>query len=243
MIIRMLRWTFVIALAGCGQVTGEKLDAALVVPKDAAPDAFSCPTGETACATACCSGATQVCQANVCQPANSTCNRVRLGDPAAPDGFYTNPNDNTTIYCDFTNSKTYEGFLVNVYTTTPPGYTLARATDFQDAGFQKAFIAFYNRDGGIKSFSTFNAGNCCYTTVTPNRFFLNGTVMFIGQGASSRCGMQITAGQAYTMGEGNTFLAAPFAANFFTTRPVTEASGCSDDSNPAFYFKRRDGLD
>jgi hypothetical protein len=253
----------VVALAGCGQVVDAKQDAAPVTKMDAAPDAPpECPTaGEMKCNGACadtltdesncggcgttCSSGLQICQSGACQQINSTCNRVRELMPSAGDGFYTNPNDNTTIYCDFANGKTYEGILVNVFTATPPGYVIARATDFQDTGFQKAFIAFYNRDGGIRNFSTFNNNNCCITTVTPSRLHLGGTVAFLGNSTAtgSGCGGAVTAGQIYTLGKGNTYMPAPLAADFFVTNPMTEMAACGDGNNPAYYFKRRDNLD
>lgn len=256
--------SFVVALAllacACGDV--QKVpDAAVIdayVPDTATP--LTCGTGEMVCNGSCanvmtselscgnCStqcAPTLGCLNGVCVPANTSCQRVRELDPAATNGLYRNPNDGRVFYCDFTNNQTYEDFRIAQYDAgIPGGFALARATDFANPTFADAFIGFFNAFGGVRSLTTFNAGNCCISTVTGQRLqFGAGTFVFAGIGTASGCAFSYTANTVYLMSrnQGSGYVST-LPADFFTTNVPTEATGCTDSTNPAFFYRRRNGL-
>jgi len=259
MIATMRSWVLaLLTLCACGDVNKAPPDAR---PLDAyQPDAaFSCGTGEMVCGGACanvmtssqhCGGCatqcspTQVCGAGTCrQP--TTCNEVRSIYPGAPSGAYP-VGAPGTFYCDFANGKTYDDFRIYDFSQVPTGFTVARATDFQNPAFASAFVWFYNRYGGIRSYMTFSSMNCCFTTVAGSRILFGGSLWFPGLGTTDACNIAggYVTDTAYTISptQGTGFLLS-LPPDYFTTHPATEAANCSDSTNPAIFFKRRDSLD
>jgi hypothetical protein len=246
-------------VAACGDVV-KVPDAALI---DAyAPDSpqeLTCGAGETVCNGSCvdpmtselyCGNCntqctpTQACLAGTCVPANTSCSRVREIDPNAADGVYVNLNNGNAFYCDFTQQITYDDFRLGVFSTTPTGYSLVRASDLADPAFAKAFIAMFNHFGGVRANATFTAGNCCLTTVAGQRLKLGNTFVFPGQGtAAANCTFNYVADGVYTLSRNQTSMYMDtLPADFFTTNPPSEGTGCADSANPAYYVKRRNTL-
>ena len=248
-----------LGLAACGDVN--------VIPDAAVPDAYQhdaandpmCGADEMACSGLCanvmtsetyCGNCTtscapnQGCVAGACVPNFTNCARIKEVDPAAADGLYTNPNTGVFFYCDFAGSNTYDDFRLGVFSTTPAGYTLARATDFQDPVFASAFIAFFNRLGGLRANATFTAGNCCMTTIAGSRLQFGAQFVFPGVGtAATSCAFNFTVDAVYTLSRNQSSMyISVLPPDYFTVNAPGELAGCTDGTNPAIFYKRRAGL-
>lgn len=253
----MRSWWLAITLCACGDVN----NAGPAIPDAYAPDApveLGCSEGESECSGTCANLMTddlhcgscnnhcsplQGCLDGNCVDKASRCTSIRLWDPQAKDGLYFNPNLGVPVYCDFTNGITYEDFRFNPYTVTPSGYSLARATNFQNAQFADAFIGFYNYYKGVRASSTFDIGNCCITTVAGSRLTAGGALTFPGIGTQNGCTFSMTANAVYTISRNqSTGYSEMLPENFFTVNPPGEMASCADSTNPAIYFKRRFGL-
>ncbi|HEX5063638.1 MAG TPA: hypothetical protein VFV99_29875 [Kofleriaceae bacterium] len=161
-----------------------------------------------------------------------------MANPTAADGVYTNGTTNTSFYCAYATNTQYE-FRVNSYVTTPAGgYSVVRATDFNDANFVRAFIGIYNLDAGFKAADAFSPMNCCMSLLAGTRYSFGGIVPFTGSGTSSYCNQPIAAGRFITFGLSGSY-GFTLPSNYFSTNPVTEVTGtCTDNNNAAFYVKR-----
>jgi hypothetical protein len=256
--------SFVVALAllacACGDV--QKLTDAggidAYVPDTATPP--TCGTGEMVCNGACenvmtsdvfCGNCTtqctptQGCLNGSCVDKASKCSSVRLWDPQAGDGVYYNPNTGVNMYCGFTDNQTIDDIMIWPYTNSPPsGYILMRATDFNDPVVRKAFIALYNAQGGIRSYSTWSSSNCCYSTVGGNDIYFGGQLFYPATGTMDACniGSGYIGGSYYTFSRQGIEFFATLPDDFFAVRPPSEMATCMDGANPGFFMKRHFGV-
>lgn len=166
-------------------------------------------------------------------------------DATAADGLYPNPDVGATgnIYCDFTNGKTYLDFTLDAINTPPPGYFTLRSTDLAQPAFAKAFIAFFNANHGVIANRDFAAGNCCLSTISNSRLQLAAAFTFAAAPATQSCAFAYVKGTAYTLSrtQGNGFI-DQLPATYFTDFPPSEAAGCSEGTNPTFFYRRLDSL-
>jgi len=188
------------------------------------------------CTTEC--APTQSCMAGSCVDRFVDCKAVRMANPAAPDGVYSNATTNTSFYCAYGVNTQYD-FRVNSYLTTPSGYSVVRATDFNDVNFVRAFIGTYNIDAGFKAVDAFTPSNCCMSLLAGTRYQFGAQILFTGIGTSSYCNQAIAPNTFITFGRNGANFGGTLPANYFATNPVTEVTGtCSDGNNAAFYVKR-----
>jgi hypothetical protein len=255
--------SFVVAVAllacACGDVL--KVPDAQTIDVLVPDSSSTCQANEMACNSTCANlmtselfcgncntqcASTEGCLAGSCVPANTNCQRVKDLDATAPDALYRNPNNGTVFFCDFTNNQTYDDFRIAQFDVAPPaGYTLARATDFANPIFASAFIGFFNTFGGVRALTTFTVGNCCFTTIAGQRLqFGAGSFVFPGVGTGNvSCTFSIAANTVYTVSRTQTGgYVSVLPDDFFSVNAPVEAAGCSDGTNPAYFYKRRAGL-
>jgi hypothetical protein len=187
----------------------------------------------------------QGCLNGTCTDRASKCSSIRVWDPSAADGVYYNPNTGVNMYCDFTASATIDDIMMYRYDVAVSGFTLARATDFNDALFRRGFIALYNKQGGIRSYAQWVSTNCCFSTVGGNELYFGGIYIYPGIAGAIACSPPegyITP-RYYTFGKGNTMTAeATLPDTYFSTNPPTEMATCGDGLNPGYFYKRHAGL-
>jgi hypothetical protein len=265
--------SFVVAVAlftcACGEVV-KVADSG--VPDTYVPDSPSslmCNAGEMVCNGSCANimtselycgncmtqcSPTQGCFNGTCVPANTTCQRVRELDAAAPDGLYTNPNTLAFFYCDFTNNMTYEQFAIAQYNVSYANYTFMTSAHFNDPAIQKAFVALYNAQGGLVNIASgFNATNCCFKAAdAPMNQMLNLGNSYIYPAKvgvdQSQCGGPYTDAryrmylQQITPPE---YSPQPMPDDWFATHAATIVTVCGDSTtggNPGIFMRRRTGL-
>ena len=238
----------------CGDVL-KTPDAQLIdaVTPDTPADPM-CQSGEMVCGGVCanvmtsdvhCGNCTtqcapsQSCMAGSCVDRFVDCKAVKMANPSATDGVYSNGTTNTSFYCAYTTNTQYD-FRVNSYLQTPAGgYSVVRATDFNDANFVRAFIGIYNADAGFKAVDAFTPNNCCMSVAAGTRYEFGAQILFTGIGTSSYCNTAISPGMFITFGRNGASYGGTLPSNYFTSFPATEATGiCSDGNNAAFYVKR-----
>jgi hypothetical protein len=237
---------------GCGDVL-KVPDAGpidVLEPDSAMP--FTCTAPETACNGSCanlmnselyCGNCntqcvpTEGCLNGACVPANTSCRRVRELDPSATDGVFINPNNNGAFYCDYAAGQQWE-VVVTAYNTPPSGFQVARATDFANAAFVKAFIALYNNNIGFRVITAFSPSNCCMSIAAGLRYQFGPTYPFTGLGTQYYCNQPLAVGQYMSFYVGGSPPAASLPDSYFTTNPVTEVGGCSDANNASFFYRR-----
>ncbi len=257
--MRSLWWA--IALAACGDVQK--------VPDAAVPDAYqadaavevTCATGENVCNGICTDPATDDlhcgncmtqcspthgCLNGSCVPRNTACTRVREIDPDAPDGLYTNPNNGTPFFCDFTNGQTLEGLAMGEFDVTYAGYSLVTFEQLSKPAYQAAFIAFYNRQGGMPLLASWVSDNCCYSTTGGMDWHFGGSYLYPSNGGAETCSPPAP---GYVGGPWRLYnaisglvLEPPLPEDFFVTNEVTQADPCVGVSNPGIFWKARNSL-
>ena len=240
------------ALVACGDVNKVTPDAGLDAFQPDGPPMVACQASEMVCNSATCAdpmtdefncgscnnqcAPTQTCEAGTCT-AITTCKQVRDRNPTAVDGLYRSPA-NVPFFCDYTNNLEYTAFGVDSYTATPAGYTLVRATDLANATFARAFVEMFNVRGGVPAIETFNAGNCCVSTVVGQRLQFGGALAFVAAPATTSCAFAYTADTIYSLSRTQTGgYITSLPADYLTQFPPTETTGCSDDMNPSFWVK------
>src|SRR5512143_1790942 len=139
MILDMRSWVLALILCACGDVNKAPPDA----PSTDAyqPDApASCGGGEMLCAGACanvmtsdqhCGSCDTQCAPNqarssgMCVAVGIDCARIKLLNPAAAEGVYTNPNNGVQFYCNMTTTPptTYYELGFGQFNTTYAGFT------------------------------------------------------------------------------------------------------------------------
>ncbi|NVB77548.1 MAG: hypothetical protein HOV81_04055 [Kofleriaceae bacterium] len=253
----MRRWVLAFALIGCGDVN-KLTDAGLPDAYQAdSPNVAMCATGETVCNGLTCADTmtdefncggcnnqcppSQTCEAGACT-AVTTCKQVHDLNATAPDGLYRSPA-NVPFYCDFTNNVEYADFRVDVVTATPTDYVLVTGANLAMPTFGRAFLEMFNARGGIPALSTFNAGNCCVASATNLRLKTNGAFSFVAAPAQQSCAFSFTADTTYSFSRSQTMgFVNSLPLDFFALNPPTDAAGCGDDANPAFFVKSRPAL-
>jgi hypothetical protein len=239
------------------------------VPDAAIPDAYApdspnmltCGAGEMVCNNTCANlmtselycgncntqcSPTQGCLNGTCVPANTSCMRVRELDPAAPDGLYRNPNNDAIFFCDFTNTRTIDGVFMGQFDATYSGYNLVKFEELSTEQYQQAFIAFYNRQGGLPLLANWVSGNCCYATTGGMILHFGGSILYPSTGSSFSCN---PVSPGYTGGPWRPYhvstsavLNPPLPQNYFTTNAVTQDNQCTVAQNPGFFWRARNNL-
>ncbi len=243
---------------GCGKVTANQ------VAVDAAEaDALVCAAPMLACGTCIdpmtdhdhCGSCDTACPTGVdcleghCTDTSYSCAAIKQVNPVANDGIYTHAMDNSQFYCDMTNVTGYADLGYAEFDVGHAGYVMISPTDLQNAAKQKAFIALYNNQHGLKLIAPWTDTNCCFKGDTlannANMIYLKGSNVIPADSAGvTRCNVLHDSAQYAADEPGHFILAAggasgdPMADNFFAVNPVTAGTGCTVGMNPAFFWKQ-----
>ncbi len=217
-----------------------------------------CEAGETVCNGATCAdtmtdelncGAcnaqcapTQACKAGTCTPITS-CADVR--EISETDGIYTTPT-NVTFYCDFANNVQYSAFGLGAHNATYTDYQLISSADLNQPGFQGAFVALWNRQGGLLNLAPgLSPGNCCLKSSDAGAgqmlVFNNNQYIYPAQAATniSVCGgpYNDTRYRIFLNVSGE-YPPIPLSMSFFATHTASVAAFCSDGANPGIFARK-----
>lgn len=246
--------------AGCGQVATE---ADARPEEDAEPgpiDALSCTPAETICDGSCvdtlsdeqhcgdCTtscGPTQGCLTGLCVDATASCAIIRALDPTAGNGVYTHEADGAQFFCDMTHGAiTYEELAFAQHDAPHPGYQMAGVSDLNDPVIQAAFVWLYNHGGGATNLTPgWVSTNCCFKGADTglNVLALGDSIVFpaqLGADVINCNGPYNDLKYRFWIATPNLYAPVPLPDNFFQTYPASSQANCSNEQNPAFFFRR-----
>lgn len=238
--------------AGCGKVAlapDAAVDAGL-------PDAVSCTGSQMACGTSCtdlmtavdhcgscdlsCDSMAEDCIAGHCVDYRATCATIHAHDAANGDGLYTFL-DGVTGWCDMAANVRYDALGFGQYNVAYTGWTPVTLADLQSPGPAAAFIGLYNHQTGATLISSFTSSNCCIKAAGTTEFEFGADYLIpYTLAGTSFCGATAYTDPFWRFGSQTTAMAAPFPLpdDFFTTRPPTAIDACTDNNNPAFFWKK-----
>jgi hypothetical protein len=255
---RLHWWVVALGAAACGNVAV----GADAPRSDAEIDTLTCMTTQLVCANTCvdpmtdsmhcgdcdvkCQTVGESCVAGHCTDMITSCSQLHMLTPSAADGFYT-LIDSSRVYCDMTDGAvTYEALSFGQFNIVTAGYDLVTPTDLGHASIQAAFVALYNAQGGATTIAPVTIGNCCFKfDAGANELFFGGNFLtpITTAGVAACAGLHSDPAYRFDTVVPTTQVHTPqnppLAANFFTANPATGAvDQCSDNNNPAFFFKR-----
>jgi hypothetical protein len=254
---RLIWFAAALGAAGCGKI------AALAdgPPPDVSKDALACSVPETQCSDTCvdtstdsmnCGECSVVCGTGTscanghCIEATLSCADIHAVDPTMPSGPYTHVADNHQFFCDMDNGPMqYEELGFGVYNVAHPGWDFVSPSDMANPTIQKAFIFLFNKQaGGLTTIASFTGSNCCFkASMTASLDLeLGGSIIFATtpNTTTTQCAITYSAASyGFDLASFTIAVANPMAADFFTVHPMTEVNaGCSDNVNPAMFFRR-----